>query len=384
VLTGKTVVRLAAGGSHNLALCSDGTVVAWGDNSYGQLGDNSTTSRNVPGTVSTALGVSALSGKTVVGITAGLYHSLALCSDGTVAAWGRNNYGQLGDNTIASRQVPVAVSANVGSALYGRTVVAIAGGYHFSVALCRDGTVAAWGRNVEGQLGNNTGGYPGAQRLVPVAVNADPSLSALYGKLVTAIAAGFGHSLALCSDGTVAAWGLNSYGELGDNSTIGHLVPVAVNTERLISVLHGKVVAAIAAGSFRSLAVCSDGTVAAWGANDSGQLGNDTVETSQAPVAVSTASGVSALSGNTAVATASGYTHSLVLCSDGTVAAWGANSYGQLGDNSTAQRNTPVAVNTSPLAAGERFARVVSSTSANHTLALVAEPPAPPEHTNWR
>jgi alpha-tubulin suppressor-like RCC1 family protein len=180
---------------------------------------------------------------------------------------------------------------------------------------------------------------------VPVAVNADPSLSALYGKLVTAIAAGFGHSLALCSDGTVAAWGLNSYGELGDNSTIGHLVPVAVNTERLISVLHGKVVAAIAAGSFRSLAVCSDGTVAAWGANDSGQLGNDTVETSQAPVAVSTASGVSALSGNTAVATASGYTHSLVLCSDGTVAAWGANSYGQLGDNSTAQRNTPVAVN---------------------------------------
>jgi alpha-tubulin suppressor-like RCC1 family protein len=196
----------------------------------------------------------------------------------------------------------------VGSALYGRTVVVIAGGYHFSLALCRDGTVAAWGRNVEGQLGNNTGGYPGAQRLVPVAVNADPSLSALYGKLVTAIAAGFGHSLALCSDGTVAAWGLNSYGELGDNSTIGHLVPVAVNTERLISVLHGKVVAAIAAGSFRSLAVCSDGTVAAWGANDSGQLGNDTVETSQAPVAVSTASGVSALSGNTAVATASGYT----------------------------------------------------------------------------
>src|ERR1035437_362381 len=79
VLAGKTVVALAAGYAHSLALCSDGTLLTWGDNSYGQLGDNSTTSRNVPGAVNTDAGVSALAGKVVVGITAGYSHSLALC-----------------------------------------------------------------------------------------------------------------------------------------------------------------------------------------------------------------------------------------------------------------------------------------------------------------
>jgi hypothetical protein len=94
-------------------------------------------------------------------------------------------------------------------------------------------------------------------------------------------------------------------------------------------------------------------------------------------VAVSTASVISALSGKTVLATAAGYEHSLGFCSDGTLAAWGANGYGQLGDNSTTERDAPVAVSTTPLTAGERFAYVASSSAANFTLALVAEPPAP-------
>jgi alpha-tubulin suppressor-like RCC1 family protein len=372
VLAGKTVVALAAGGAHSLALCSDGTVFAWGDNTYGQLGDNSTNSYNVPVAVNTDSGVSALSGKVVVGITAGFYHSLALCSDGTVAAWGFNRYGQLGDNTTRNRLAPVAVNTNSGSALHSRTVVAIAGGFDHNLALCGDGTVAAWGRNLYGELGNNGGGYIGAQRVVPGAVNADASLSSLADRLVIAIAGGYGHSLALCSDGTVAAWGLNTYGELGDNSLTGRLVPVAVSTDPAFSALFGKTVTAIAAGSFHSLAVCSDGTATAWGGNYKGQLGDNTTTGRQVPVAVSTA-----LSGKTVLATAAGYEHSLVFCSDGTLAAWGANGYGQLGDNSTTERNAPVAVNTTPLAAGERFSYVASSSAAQHTLALVAEPPAP-------
>lgn len=98
---------------------------------------------------------------------------------------------------------------------------------------------------------------------MPVSVNAAAGLSALADKLVIGIAAGYGHSLALCSDGTVAAWGLNTYGELGNNSLIGSPVPVAVNTDPNISALFGKTVTAIAAGGFQSLAVCSDGTAAA-------------------------------------------------------------------------------------------------------------------------
>jgi hypothetical protein len=110
-----------------------------------QLGDNTTTQRNAPVAVNTAFrGVGAL-GKTVTAVAAGIYHSLALCSDGTVAAWGYNGQGQLGDTTNTQRNAPVAVNRASGtSVLFGKTVTAIAAGGNFSLALCSDGTVAAW------------------------------------------------------------------------------------------------------------------------------------------------------------------------------------------------------------------------------------------------
>ena len=251
------------GGSGNdlVLVWANNRAFAWGSNYNGQLGDNTTTDRPVPVPV-TATGV--LAGKTVVAVAAGGAHSLALCSDGTVAAWGDNTYGQLGDNTTTQRLVPVAVNTASGvSALFGKTVVAIAAGNFHSLALCSDGTVAAWGSNDSGQLGDNTT----TSRNVPVAVNTASGVSALFGKTVVAIAAAARHSLALCSDGTVAAWGLTPHGQLGDNTTTSSLVPVAVNTASGVSALFGKTVVAIAAGGNHSLALCSDGTVVAWGYN---------------------------------------------------------------------------------------------------------------------
>jgi alpha-tubulin suppressor-like RCC1 family protein len=376
VLAGKTVVALAAGEAHSLALCSDGTVAAWGDNTYGQLGDNTTNSHFVPWPVSTTPGVSALSGKTVVAVAAGRQHSLALCSDGTVAAWGRNLYGQLGDNSTATRLAPVAVDNSAGSALYGKSAVAISGGYYHSLALCWDGSVAAWGRNAEGQLGDNSGGQLGAQRIRPVAVNMNPIFSALAGKMVTAIAAGFFHCLAVCSDNTMAGWGQNTFGQLGNDTTAGSIAPVAVDTA--YSGIAGREVISVAAGGFHSLAVCKDGTPVAWGANSAGQIGNTFNNDVHEPVVVNRGWGISSLAGKTPMTTSSGYAHSLMVCSDGTAVAWGANEYGQLGNDSTVQTNAAAAIDTTSLAAGERFSLVVSSAAAQHTLALVAEPPAPP------
>jgi len=214
------------GGSGNdlVLVWANNCAFAWGNDGDGQLGNNSQSQSQVPVPV-TATGV--LAGKTVVAVAAGGSHSLALCSDGTVAAWGWNDYGQLGDNTMTERLVPVVVNTNSAvSALYGKTVVAIAAGVYHSLALCSDGTVAAWGYNGLGQLGDNTQ----TQHLVPVAVNTNSVVSALYNKTVVAIAAGAIHSLALCSDGTVAAWGYNTCGQLGDNSTTQRNAPVAVNT----------------------------------------------------------------------------------------------------------------------------------------------------------
>jgi len=123
---------------------------AWGSNIRGQLGEGTANSSSVPVAV-TASGV--LSGKTILSVSVGSSHSLALCSDGTVAAWGYNIYGQLGNTSNTDSSVPVAVTQS--GALAGKTVVAISAGYSHSLALCSDGTVACWGRNLYGQLGTS-------------------------------------------------------------------------------------------------------------------------------------------------------------------------------------------------------------------------------------
>jgi hypothetical protein len=181
-------------------------LAAWGNNGSGQLGDTTTTQRNAPVTPDLT---GVLAGKTIVQVVRGVSHTLALTSEGKVYAWGANFSGQLGDNTTTQRNAPVAVNTASGvSALFGKTVTAIAAGNYHNLALCSDGTVAAWGTNSQGQMGDTTT----TQRNAPVAVNTASGVSALFGKTVTAIALGAEHSLALCSDGTVAAWGYNGLG----------------------------------------------------------------------------------------------------------------------------------------------------------------------------
>ena len=183
----KSVVSIAAGYGHSLVLCSDGTLVAWGDNFSGQLGNDSTTTDSVPVEV-TLTGV--LSGKTVTGIGAGWDHSLALCSDGTLAAWGGNAYGQLGNNSTTDSLVPVAVTQS--GVLAGKTVASVTVREDHNLALCSDGTLAAWGDNSSGQLGNNS--MSGSS--VPVAVYQSGILA---GKTIDTIAAGVSHNLALAA-----------------------------------------------------------------------------------------------------------------------------------------------------------------------------------------
>jgi alpha-tubulin suppressor-like RCC1 family protein len=191
-LSGKTVVAIVAGSSHSGALCADGTLATWGYNGNGQLGDYTTTARSVPVTVNRALGISALSSRTVTAIAAGGWHTLALCSDGTVTGWGANSDGELGDTSVWDRPAPVTVNTNAGvSALAGKHVVAIAGGQLHSVALCSDGTAAAWGYNYYGQLGNGTT----TPSVIPVQV---PGLSG-----VSQVSAGVFYSLAVHTIGFI-------------------------------------------------------------------------------------------------------------------------------------------------------------------------------------
>ncbi|MEV4619037.1 hypothetical protein AB0J74_10085 [Asanoa sp. NPDC049573] len=135
----RTAISIAAGPRHGLALLSTGNVKAWGDNSYGELGDGTTADRMVARSVAGMGDVKA--------VAAGSLFSLALLGDGTVRAWGRNVDGQLGDGTTTNRSLPVPV---VG--LPGR-VSAIAAGSNFALALLANGGVMAWGSNDQGSSG---------------------------------------------------------------------------------------------------------------------------------------------------------------------------------------------------------------------------------------
>ena len=363
LLAGRTVTALSAGVYHTLALCADGTVFAWGFNNYGQLGNSSYANSATPVAVNAG---GALFGRTVIAVAAGQTHSLALCSDGTVAAWGFNGSGQLGSGSAAtSSSVPVAVST--GGVLSGKIAVAITAGQNHSLALCSDSTLAAWGSNSDGQLGN--GSTAGSS--VPVAVGT--AGTPLAGKTITGIAAGNFHSLAACADGTLAAWGSNGSAQLGDGTAASSSVPVAVSTAG--TPLAGRIVSALAAGASHSLALCSDGTLAAWGGNGAGQLGDGSNTPRPVPVAVRISG--TPFAGRTVTALAAGANHSMALCSDGTLAGWGYNGDGQLGTNGAAFSTVPVAVSTSALAAGERFMLVASGQSAFHSLGAVAAPLSP-------
>ena len=186
-----------------------GSLLAWGDNAFGELGDGSTTSSPVPVAVS---GGAIPAGTKITQIAAGAVNSVGLSSTGQVYAWGFNTNGELGNGSMSSSPVPAPVSVPIGTTF---TQIA-AGGYH-SLALDSTGKLYAWGLNEYGELGNGTA----AQSLVPVAVSP--------GTTITQIAASQDDSLALSSTGQLYAWGDNSSGELGNNDTTSSPVAVAVS-----------------------------------------------------------------------------------------------------------------------------------------------------------
>jgi len=194
--------KVEGGENHTLAVVS-GAVYAWGYNNRGQLGDGTTTSSSVP------VPVVGLTG-TFLAVSGGSEHSIALRDDGTVWAWGSNEYGQLGNGSFGDSTSPVQVTGLSG-------VTAISAGYYATIALKGDGTVWAWGNNREGQLG--IGSF--TDRNTPVKVSGLSN--------VVAIDSGNGHhSLAVENDGSVWAWGDNTLGQIGNGALGLQVDPVEV------------------------------------------------------------------------------------------------------------------------------------------------------------
>jgi alpha-tubulin suppressor-like RCC1 family protein len=325
-----TFPQAAAGYYHSLALKPDGTVRAWGQNTYGQVGDGTFTTRSNPVSVSGLTGIKM--------VAAGAYHSLALASNGTAWSWGGNATGQLGGPyyTYGSNQdSPVQVSQ---SSYVLSNIVYIAGGELSSYAITSDSNLWAWGDNDYGQLGS---GYTGGT--LPAATQ----ISGLTN--VLSVAAGDNHVLALTSSGAVYSWGANSYGQLGNGTTNQSASP------GLISGLNN--IVAISAGGGSSYALDSSGNVWVWGYGDGGELGLGTTNNEYTPVANTNLTGISAIS--------AGHNYCFALANNGTLEAWGINGAGELGDGTTTQRLLPISVSFSD--GSQAFGMAAG---AGHTLSV--------------
>lgn len=327
------------------AASADGTVMAWGGNGFGELGDGSLTNSDVPVPVSLSIPV----GVTVTEVASGAKHSLALLSNGTVLAWGNDEAGQLGDGALtSSSDVPVPVcavgatapcSAANGNILTG--VTAITAGSGNSLALLNSGTVVGWGENFAGSLGIGNAIRNHDTPLPVCAGGATAPCSAANGNIltgVTAISTGFSDTFALLNNQTVVGWGNSGTDDtLGDGvggNLTGSFTPVPVCAVGATSscVLNGNAltgVTEVKAGGNVSVALLSNGTVVDWGRREG-------FVTLPAPAPVS------GLSGVTAVA-AGNFAH-MALLGNGTVMGWGGNDFGELGDGTDVSSFNPTAV----------------------------------------
>jgi alpha-tubulin suppressor-like RCC1 family protein len=322
----KTFCQISTGTSISLAIDKNGRAWGWGANSSGQLGDNSITSKLTPVSVLGAI-------KTFCQISAGASHSLAIDKNGRAWAWGNNSSGQLGDNSITSKLTPVSVLGAI------KTFCQISAGINHSLAIDKNGRAWGWGLSSAGQLGDNSI----TSKLTPVSV-----LGAI--KTFCQISAGASHSLAIDKNGRAWGWGLNSTGQLGDNSVTSRLTPVSV----LGAV---KTFCQISGGFQHSLAIDKNGRAWGWGANSSGPVGDNSVTSKRTPVSV-----LGAI--KTFCQISAGNSFSLAIDKNGRAWTWGVNSSGQLGDNSITSRLTPVSV----LGAVKTFCRI--STGTSYSLAI--------------
>ncbi|WP_425605035.1 InlB B-repeat-containing protein [Bombiscardovia apis] len=419
---GVSIIQLSSNGWHTLAIGSDHKTYAWGSDTYGENGDGGTIDPSQPiySYVTTPVEVLVPAGVTFISVTASYYNSFAIGSDGNTYSWGRGNNGQLGDGASVNRNTPVRVGGvieitkvTIGGQVTSGSINAVSGIWSgitlphapgdvdvvvewtltgipqpsetlkyryldtFTVSFnlgeapgsppvtqsVLEGSKAAWpttpvwndklftGWYADGKpytfnepvtqsitltarweeikftLDPPSGTYAGG---TTVAITPDPKQSSIQ---FSQISTGWNHTLGLGSNGRIYAWGKNDSGQLGDGSTNNHVVPMVVNTPA--GVKYRQVVA----GPNTSFALGSDNHWYAWGANTSGQLGNGTTTNQLTPVAISMPTGVGAYT-----QISPGENHTLALGDDGTAYAWGANTNGQLGNNTTISSLSPVKV----------------------------------------
>ena len=270
-------------------------------------------------------------------ITAGGGHTCAILPFGVVKCWGENFWGQLGyDSTAHLGDAPGEIRALPAVNLgVGRTATAITAGINHTCALLDDATVKCWGLNSQGQLGQDSTTTLG-DNPGEMAALAPVNLGA--GRTATAVTAGQVHTCALLDDATVKCWGNGNAGQLGQDSTttLGDN-PGEMAALAPVNLGAGRTATAITAGSSHTCALLDDATVKCWGNGGVGRLGQDSTTTlGDNPGEMAALAPVNLGAGRTATAVTAGNAHTCALLDDATVKCWGAGDNGMLGQDSTA------------------------------------------------
>ncbi len=395
LLTAGSVTAITAGITHSCSVAG-GKGYCWGDNAYGQLGNNSITQSATPVAVNSS---GVLSGRTVTAISAGTSASCAV-SDSIGSCWGRGTSGQLGNGASATSRVPVdaavtGLTCPDGAVLVGSSCSLVQGtDYYYRL----DYGIGAWNAPASSwvkettrtraavspeasaktstsltvdwdqvsELGDSYAQYvlqrsTASNGSSPATIYTGPDLTWLdrgglaagVGNLsVDSISAGTDHTCAVL-EGSVYCWGNNDTGELGDGTTTVRTVPTPVS---ITGALAGATVTTVSSRENHTCAI-ADGRVYCWGQNDDGELGNGTTTASSVPVAAGSIIDATAL--------ATGYMHSCAIA-DGKVYCWGDNSRGQLGDGTNTARTAPVEV--AGLLSGKTVTAIAAG--AAHTCAV--------------
>ena len=314
--TGATWAVISAGSNHTAAIRTNGTLWTWGANWFGQLGngDNALASTSTPTQVGTGI--------TWASVAAGTFHTASVKTDGTLWAWGYNDYGQLGngDNALASLSTPTQVGTDV-------TWASVSAGKYHTVALKTSGSLWAWGYNGYGQLGDGTLVSKNTPTQIGTATN------------WASVSAGGNYTAAVKTDGTLWAWGENFNGQLGDG-TDGASAASPQQNDKQSPVKIGTAAnwLSVSAGANHTAAIKTDGTLWVWGSNWVGQLGDGTTTFKNAPIQVGNDADWSSVSAETY--------YTVAVKTNGTLWVWGYNAYGQLGDGTTVDKNVPLKIGT--------------------------------------
>ena len=323
----KTFCQISSG-SCILAIDKNGRAWGWGYNGFGAIGDNTKISKLTPVSV---LGAT----KTFCKIDTRHRHSLALDKNGRAWAWGYNTNGQLGNNSIADQLTPVSVAGAV------KTFCEISAGVNYSIAIDKNGGGWAWGYTYSGALGNNESHFKCTPMSVVGAIKTFCKINSIQ------------HSVAIDKNGKIWSWGFNSSGQLGDNTTVSKSTPVAISgTTKTFCIISTNT---YSAGT--TLAIDKNGRLWGWGTNALGQIGDNTNTSKLTPVSVLGAV-------KTFCGIAVGFQHSAAIDKNGKIWTWGSSLRGELGDNTTVSKFTPVSI----LGATKTFCKITAAGYSTHAI----------------